>query len=371
MKNKRILFILHLPPPIHGSSIVGEQIFNSSKIKAIAKCDFINLSTSRSLSEIGENGAKKWIRIALIYFKVMWKLLINRYDLVYICPTVTGVGFFKDALLVILANLFRRKTLIHQHNKGVSQNQESPVFDKIYRTIYKRSTVILLSQRLYPDIRRYVTLWQIRICPNGTKLLPNFQANTKKNEFHFLFLSNMIGSKGCIVLLEACKKLKERGCNFVCDFVGAESKEITADRFRHAINECGLEKMAVYHGLRYGDEKTELFKQASAFVFPTFYPMECFPVVLLEAMQYGLACISTQEGAIEDIVINEQTGFIVPRQDAFTLANRMEELLKNPDLCTEMGLKGYQRYLQCFTEEIFEERITTILKEQIDHNIRI
>lgn len=46
-------------------------------------------------------------------------------------------------------------------------------------------------------------------------------------------------------------------------------------------------------------------------MFPTYYHNECFPLVLLEAMQHGLPCISTNEGAISDIVDDGVTGYIV------------------------------------------------------------
>ena len=49
---KKILFLLHLPPPVHGSSIVGRNIYNSKIINKKIKANYINLSLSNSVSKV-------------------------------------------------------------------------------------------------------------------------------------------------------------------------------------------------------------------------------------------------------------------------------------------------------------------------------
>ena len=53
MKNS-ILFILHLPPPIHGASMVGKYIQESKLINSSFDCYYINLATAGDLSDIGQ-----------------------------------------------------------------------------------------------------------------------------------------------------------------------------------------------------------------------------------------------------------------------------------------------------------------------------
>jgi glycosyltransferase involved in cell wall biosynthesis len=55
------------------------------------------------------------------------------------------------------------------------------------------------------------------------------------------------------------------------------------------------------------------FEKSHIFVFPTFYYYECFPLVLLEAMQHALPVISTDEGGIPDIAETGITGYIVAK----------------------------------------------------------
>ena len=73
-------------------------------------------------------------------------------------------------------------------------------------------------------------------------------------------------------------------------------------KLNQKINDLNLQEYVTYLGKKYGDYKYEIFQSSDIFVFPTFYHNECFPLVLLEAMMFGLPVISTSEGGIPDIV---------------------------------------------------------------------
>ena len=103
MQNKKkILFVLHVPPPVHGSSIVGEFIKNSLIINDAFDSRYINLGTSKSIDEIGKNGIKKWLVYFKIVFNVIKQLIAFKPDMVYLAMTAKGVGFYKDLLVAFL-----------------------------------------------------------------------------------------------------------------------------------------------------------------------------------------------------------------------------------------------------------------------------
>ena len=174
-----------------------------------------------------------------------------------------------------------------------------------------------------------------------------------------LFLSNLIPSKGVYVLLDACKVLRERGLQFVCDFVGGETKEIDRATFEAAVKERGLESHVIYHGPQYGEDKHRFFMNADVFVQPTFD--DCFPLTLVEAMQYSLPIASTDVGAIPDMVQDGVNGFVCKQQDVDSLVNALEQLITNPALRQQMGEAGYQRYKELYTLEAFEKRFVELL----------
>ena len=404
---KHILFITPLPPPVHGSAMVSQCIKDSELIRGEFDCDFVNLSTSRRRDEIGKGGAKKLLRFAGSFFLLFYKLLLHRYDLCYLAITCHGVGFLKDAPFLLLCKLFGRRIVIHQHNKGMSGCIDRWPYRWLIPYIYINARVILLSWHLYPDIARAVKREQVMICPNG--IAAEQQVNSDESQVkscvaavkgdgrevnqsqgddspatplrltsssaainrseaaslpvNLLFLSNLIPSKGVYVLLDACKMLKDRGVAFQCNFVGGESKEMDRRVFEEAVKERGLEGHVLYHGPKYGEEKEHYWSMADVFVFPTFYHNECMPLTILEAMQHGLPVVSTDEGAVPDMVVDGENGFVCRRKDAEGLAQALERLLLDEALRHRMGAEGYRRYKENFTLQCFEHRFTEILRE--------
>ena len=175
----------------------------------------------------------------------------------------------------------------------------------------------------------------------------------------------MMEEKGVWTLVDACQLLKQHSYHFECHFVGKWS-DITEDIFHTYLVQKGLEDMVFAHGAKYGSEKDSFFERADVFVFPTYYHNECFPLVILEAMQQGLACISTREGGIPDIIIDDDvTGFLIDKKDEKALTDKLIYLIEHPDLCTAMGKAGKERFLKEFTLESFEERLVTILNDCI------
>lgn len=176
-----------------------------------------------------------------------------------------------------------------------------------------------------------------------------------------VFLSNLLVSKGLLVLLDALAFLQQRGSKFICDVVGAETAEINQEKLHKEISRRDLDRVVVYKGRMYGDDKSHELKNADLFVFPTYYSNECFPLVLLEAMAHGLPCVSTNEGAISEIIDDGKTGLIVEKNNPKDLADKIEILLNDENLRKKMGAEGKKKYEKEYTLEIFEKRLSDIL----------
>ena len=69
MKQK-ILFIMHMPPPVHGAAMVGQYIHDSKLINGEFDCHYINLTTAKNLQDIGKVGMRKLFD----FFKLLRKI---------------------------------------------------------------------------------------------------------------------------------------------------------------------------------------------------------------------------------------------------------------------------------------------------------
>ncbi|WP_295876842.1 glycosyltransferase family 4 protein [uncultured Akkermansia sp.] len=178
--------------------------------------------------------------------------------------------------------------------------------------------------------------------------------------FHFLTISNLNASKGIFVLLDACALLKDEGLSFHLHVVGAETAEISGEWFSKELCQRSLQNHVTYHGRQYNQDKENRFSEAAALVHPTLN--DCFPLVLLEAMQHSLPIISTPVGAIPDMVREEENGFLVPENDPAALAEAMRKLIEHPQLARDMGRRGYSRFMENHTSNRFETNLLEILK---------
>ncbi len=360
-EKKNILFLLHVPPPVHGSSMVGKAIMESKLINSSFDCRYINLLMSRTISETGKPGLMKLLRFAEVWFRLLKEIIRQKPDLCYLALTATGAAFYKDVFLVVLLKIFRVKRVFHLHNKGIRQNSETKANHLLYRFVFKHASVILLSGRLFYEVDNFLPVSGVFICPNGiteNNVKASSQPLKPRNVVRILFLSNLSILKGVFVLLNACAILHDKKLNFECRFVGGEG-DINREKFNQHVSELGLTGCVDYPGPLFGKEKQQAFAEADIFAFPTCY--ETFGLVNLEAMQNQLPVVSTMEGGIPDVVENGVTGYLIPVNDTGALAEKLEILIKNPETRKKMGKAGRQKYEKEFTLKIFEKNINNIL----------
>ena len=141
--------------------------------------------------------------------------------------------------------------------------------------------------------------------------------------------------------------------------------DVSEEKFNNIIRNNNLTDCVFAHGEKYGEEKNLFFHNSDIFVFPTYYHNETFGLVIIEAMEFALPVVSTPEGGIPDVIIDGETGFLIPQQNAVALAEKIEILIKKPELRLQMGMAGKKRFEQLFTFEIFENRLSDILKKAI------
>ncbi len=316
---------------------------NQNYFKEISKAEKfyikkIKINYSDSLEELGKINLKKFFGFFIVFFRLIPELIFFRPHVVYFELASRGFAFYRDSVYVIICKLFRKNILFHFQAKGIITLKKNSLSRNYAKFIFKNTSAILLSSLLYYDVEGFIPKKNIFIVPNAIKeelteeefdnILKKRKQNKKTN---LLFLSNMIESKGPLEVLKICKALKDRKIKFVCNFVGAFSEEKFKKRFFRELKNLELEKECLYLGPKYGKEKFEILEGTNYLVFPTSYDNEVFPLVILEALMYGVPVLSYDNAAIREVISKDHLGFVAKQEDYAALTQELKKRILQKD----------------------------------------
>lgn len=360
---KRLLLIVPLPPPMHGSNLMNQHVTQCKELFVKYDVHVLPLHYARTVSDIGSFRIQKFFLLLVYILRLVRELKVFQPDIAYFVPMVTGTSFYRDCLFVAMLKLFRVKIVYHLHGKGIKDTLSSGLLFRLYHWFFKDAFIIHLSSLLYHDIKPVAVFNQCRFLPNGidSSDLTNIKPSIVNTQPVFLCLANLFLAKGILTLLKTCQILVGKGHDFKVYFVGNPSSELSEAEFLQIIKKMGLSRRVEYLGPRYGKDKQDVLMNSDFFVFPSY--KEAFPLVLLEAMAVGLPLVATSEGAIPEIIEQGKTGFIVEKQNALALAEKMEFLLTHPEQANVMGMEGCKRFKNCYTIEQFHRNLLKIFDE--------
>jgi glycosyltransferase involved in cell wall biosynthesis len=142
-------------------------------------------------------------------------------------------------------------------------------------------------------------------------------------------------------------------------FPGNESH---LEKLKVLINELQLQNHV--HVIGEIEDPRAAMKSLDVVVLPSGTP-EPFGGVVIEAMALGKPVIGTSIGGTVEQIEEGVTGFLVPPNDYQAMADAMEKLLKDKKLRIQMGLNGYQRFINLFEFNQFYEKITALYKDAL------
>ena len=162
------------------------------------------------------------------------------------------------------------------------------------------------------------------------------------------------GTEKKAIAKEAIKNVSDKFQNFELNVYGSYYRAREVKRYKRFISENNLSKKVFMKGPCFNKEKDKVFYESDIFVFPSFFREECFPLVILEAMQTGLAIISSSIGAIPKIIEDGVDGILAEPKNHLQLAAKIQLLIDNEILRNQLGNKAKEKYLKQYSIDIFE-----------------
>ncbi len=177
-----------------------------------------------------------------------------------------------------------------------------------------------------------------------------------KTDFVYIFVGRIVGDKGVNELVRAFINLHNK--NSMADIklllVGAFEK--TLDALNPEIEKAIEEHPGIIHA-GYQKDVRPFFVASDCLVFPSY--REGMPNVVMQAGAMELPAIVSDINGCNEIIINEQNGFIVPRKDCDHLEKKMHYLYSNVEKGNEFGRKSRYLIKERFEQSMFWEALLT------------
>jgi glycosyltransferase involved in cell wall biosynthesis len=221
-------------------------------------------------------------------------------------------------------------------------------------SVSSRTTTYLLEDGLRPE--------QIVLLPTGIEpeqYAPALAHNAERAEHPratpptVLCVARYRYEKGLDYLLHAWLLVRQRVPDARLILAGGGQLQ---QQLAHMIAALGLGDAVDLAGVR--DDVKTLLGEVDAFVLPSRY--EGLPNALLEAMAAGLPCVVTRVSGCEDVVLDGQTGFIVPPGQPNALADALVRVLTQPELAHALGRAGRDRAVNHYDRRDLMRQLTDL-----------
>jgi colanic acid/amylovoran biosynthesis glycosyltransferase len=153
-----------------------------------------------------------------------------------------------------------------------------------------------------------------------------------------LAVGRLVPIKGHGVLIEAIARLDGSGESVTATIVGDGPRRAALERLAQQL---GIANLITFAGTVSQDDIGGYYKSADVFCLPSF--VEGLPVVLLEAMVFGLPVVASHITAIPELVEDGRSGVLVPPGRADLLADALHLLLADPGRGAELAAEARRR----------------------------
>ena len=206
--------------------------------------------------------------------------------------------------------------------------------------VLRRARVVICVSQALAEAARRCGARDVRVIPNGVEIPVSVGKEAEPAEI--LYAGRLSPEKGINELVEAT-----RGMNLI----------VAGDGPLRALVPGAL-------GLLPHAELDVLYARAAVVVLPSY--SEGLPLCVVEAMAHGRPVVATSVGGIPDLVVEGETGFLVPPRDAEALREAIQKLIDDPALRARMGAAGRERIIElCSLERVTLATIAAYGPEQV------
>ena len=260
---------------------------------------------------------------------------------------------------MVMKSVSKKPLVMTCHGSEVNMAKKNPFFRKIFkRMLGKADCITVNSTFMKNEVEKIIQNKNIEIIPMGAGIGDISAKETVKRErktkTNILFVGRLIEWKGTKYLIDAVKLLDPEKFELHIAGDGPEREKL----------EKSAPENVVFHGYQTGKNLEELYLKADIFVLPSIVDdagyTEGLGTVLLEAANFSIPSVGTDVGGIPDIIIDGETGLLVPQKDSAALAEALQTLAVTPALCRKLTENAQKHLKENFSWEVITEKFFKI-----------
>lgn len=261
----------------------------------------------------------------------------NRPDLIISFMTLTNL------ITVSIAKLFGIKIIVQEQNNYLAYMPGRKVLsDFTKKTVYKKADLLtVLTSFDYDFYKKYGI--NVEVIPNPASFDPYKNTNSPRQKVILAVGSlDRFHHKGFDNLIPLIKPVLKSNSDWKLKIVGKGDKGLVF--LSDLVKKNELEDQIVFTGFL--DNVSELMQQSSIFILSSRF--EGMPLVLLEAMSQGIACIAYNcKTGPSDLIEHEENGLLIEDQNKKEMSKQISRLIEDKKLRDSLGAnaaKSLDRY---------------------------
>jgi L-malate glycosyltransferase len=283
------------------------------------------------------------------FIKIIKFVIASKADIIY-------TSQFRSQLLIgWVGKLLGKKVIWHIHGEEKLNNLLGKIAVLTTNHLIVVSKILCEKYRFdYPKIAENFTA-----IPNGVKVDLK-KVRNDSDVVQLIIIGALIEGKRQDLAIKACKKLIDKGFKVHLHIVG-EKPHWHSDQYKRELIEIveinKLQSHITFHG--WVEKPYTLLAQSDIFLLPS--DTEGLPLSIIEAMGVGLPCIATDVGGVSELIVNEETGLLIPQNSLEELVLSLMRLVENKAKRVDMGKKANDLYEKKYTKRAFLEGVTGVL----------
>ena len=302
----------------------------------------------------------------IVSFKAYFllKKLCSDQQIELIYSNTTGViicGFVSQALGI--------RHIWHVHEIIASPN----LFFRLLRWILNRNgnEILVVSEAVKNHWRKKVAVEKIKVLYNGVDY-ELFEDNTSTFRKELGIADNavvmgMMGRvhfwKGQDYFLKIAGRLYQSFPNLQFVLVG---DPFPGYEYLYQDMDAIIQQFQMAHNVHivgYREDISNIFHAFDIFVLPSQLP-DPAPAVVTEAMSAGIAVVVTEQGGAVEMIVNQESGLLIPLHDAEKAAAIISSLVTDAALRNQLGKQAKDRIIQHFSRSVFNKAIIQMIEKQ-------